>query len=1019
MQRGITSQIIFIITVFLAYANGHAADLDMEKDLQKRLSQSKALIGRAEAKLSAGFSITDEIAELSIHAEEIRLSDLLLQERFRLRQETLVQFGSKAGQRHRDMEAGYLKALTDYLRLIESLQQDSAQQSAVSSQVQTAEILQTLQNLKTLLDKILRKTKRPIFGSLPYKNMNYPAREPDASPAIIPSYRGGNQQTLPDDTKDTSEAPISPEMAALAESLSWNPVSIYEYVKNSIETEWYWGCMKGAAETLQQKSGNDCDQATLLAALLRASGFPTRYIRGTIEFFPDLEKAKNLTGIDDPLKMAEFFRKAGIPSKPVIQGGKIANIQIEHIWIESLIPYANYRGAVIDGHGKTWLGLDTSIKPKGYTFNMPVELSVESAQLSAIRDEYLGSVQALTPLEYFKEKLSAVSAQQSADSYRLTRSLILETMKILPSSLQFDQKKITHEYTELPDELIHKVKLTAFSNQPAVNSSLLFEITLPLYKLSNQQIIMTYEPETVEDQQIIDSYGGLDNTPAYLVRLRPVLKLNDERVVVGIDGLPMGEDYTLTIELISPHGTERIANSHITGNLTAIGIVAQKAISSQLSAFSEEDDAEALLHQEAIRYIDRWNQAEDELASLMHLAISRPIPTVVTVGGVIDVTYLLDMPHGFEWKGVFIDANLRAVSVVPTLAKGGVGGFSDDRQKTFMQLSGLQGSVLEHRIFEDDFQVESISTAKLIQLVSDQQSALSGQLLTIDKTNIAAVLPTLTLDDNIKEDITNAVNQGLIVRIPSADGLALNAISYKDWTGIGYIKENPSTGEAGYMLSGMIAGGMTVAQWIEYQLVSTLKVPYSKKPSNGPAATIAKILPVDRQSGIVGKQLGQQLMVFVQDKQGVPVQGAKVTFRVVAGGGNFGKNALGAPQDKIEVTTGKNGIAKTKYFLGLYTSDNPLYTKLSEKDEFITQIGLNLVTATTGNIGIQPPFNAYGRPDIEGPGKNIIGVFGNQSETLVNSPVGNLVGKVVDRYGNPLSNVDILFRVSPAVSGNP
>jgi hypothetical protein len=32
---------------------------------------------------------------------------------------------------------------------------------------------------------------------------------------------------------------------------------------------------------------------------------------------------------------------------------------------------------------------------------------------------------------------------------------------------------------------------------------------------------------------------------------------------------------------------------------------------------------------------------------------------------------------------------------------------------------------------------------------------------------------------------------------------------YEDWTGIGYIKENPDTGKSGYMLSGMIAGGMT------------------------------------------------------------------------------------------------------------------------------------------------------------------------------------------------------------------
>ena len=117
-----------------------------------------------------------------------------------------------------------------------------------------------------------------------------------------------------------------------------------------------------------------------------------------------------------------------------------------------------------------------------------------------------------------------------------------------------------------------------------------------------------------------------------------------------------------------------------------------------------------------------------------------------------------------------------------------------------MQLSALQGSVLEHRIFEDDWQVDSISTAKLCQI-----GGAIHELPLLDKTNIDAVLPTLDLVENIKEDITNVVNQGLVVRIPDS------AITYKDWTGIGYTKENPATGEAGYMLSGMLAGGMKAA----------------------------------------------------------------------------------------------------------------------------------------------------------------------------------------------------------------
>ena len=668
-----------------------AAGVDIEKDIQRSLEKSSIILKKAEEKLKRSTSIAPEINQLKTLSEDIRASHLLLQERFGLREEALNTEGrAKAIERHRAMSEGYRKVLEEYLSLVDSL----------SSQQTVDRIQGTINNLKTLLDKILHKKKKPIFGSLPYKHLNYPSKEPNTNPPIKPAYKGGNKIVSPDDLKDTPEAPISEEIASFAQSLNWQPVAIYEWVKNNVETEWYWGCMKGAEETLRQKSGNDCDQATLLVALLRASGFPSRYVRGTIEFFAGrdapIEKIKNLTGIDDPWKIAEFFQKAGIPFKPVISGGKISNFQIEHIWVESQIPYANYRGAIIDEHGKTWLGLDTSIKVLGYQYNNPVDIFQQSAisdQLSAIRDEYLSTIQTQTPLEYIEAKLSALGYQLS-DLMR-TKTLPPEDMKILPASMQFDQIKMTNEYTEIPDELKHKVKLSAFSGQPTANSNQLFEITLDTMKLSNKQIAISYEPETVEDQQIIDSYGGLDNTPAYLVKLRPVLKVNGERMVVGKDGLPMGSDYNLTIELISPSGTERITNTHIAGNLSTIGIVSQKATPNTPSPLGGEGggegekDAEQLLYEEAINYIDRWNQAEDELASLFHLTMTRPLPSVVTIGGLIDVTYLLNIPHGFGWKGIFMDADMRAVEVI------GKGIDSTQRQKIFMDLSGLQGSVLE------------------------------------------------------------------------------------------------------------------------------------------------------------------------------------------------------------------------------------------------------------------------------------------------------------------------------------
>jgi len=343
-------------------------------------------------------------------------------------------------------------------------------------------------------------------------------------------------------------------------------VNIYEWVKNNIQTEWYWGCMKGAEGALRQKNGNDADQAALLVALLRASGFPSRYVRGVIEFFPDIEQAKHLTGIEDERELAAFFQRAGIPYSTAIAGGRIAAIRIEHIFVETFVPYANYRGAIIDEHGKVWLALDTSIKVLGYEENNPLPLPDDLA-LAGIRDDYLGGVQALTPLDYTKQTINDfLKDQDPSAAYEdllRTRTLIQEDMKILPASLQFTVIAVTNEYTRLPDELLHKVRLVT----QAEGTASFFDVTFPAYQVSNTPVSLVCEPETVEDQEIINSYGGLSNTPAYLVRLRPVLKVNGKRMAVGIDGLPMGADFTLTVDCISPRGRERITNTHIMGNL--------------------------------------------------------------------------------------------------------------------------------------------------------------------------------------------------------------------------------------------------------------------------------------------------------------------------------------------------------------------------------------------------------------------------------------------------------------------
>lgn len=962
----------FLFVCGPAIGNSMADDLGTE--LRRELQDSRTVVAQATGKLKTGGAATAELVRLKYVGEKIRASHLLMRERFQLRTEKVSPLGVKAVERQGQVTEAYDKALTAYLALLDALPPDGT----ISPE--------TLDALTTLIDKIVPRQKRPLLGALPYKHLGYPAREPATSPVIVPAYRGGDRTVTPADTAASTDAPISGEIAALAQSLQWNPVLIYEWVKNNVETEWYWGVMKGAQETLRQKSGNDADQAALLTGLLRASGFPTRYVRGIIEFFPGIDKVKNLTGLDDPMQIASFFQKAGIPFKPIIAGGGIGNFRIEHIWVETFIPYSNYRGAVVDGQGKSWLAIDTSIKPQGYTRTVGADLP--EGLLSNLRRDYMAAPQELTPLEYIRNRADAspelAASGKTYQDLLSSKALIPDVLKIIPSSLQFVVTAITGEYTSLPADLTHKVTFSA-----TASGSNLFSITLDTAKLSNSKLIMSYEPESVEDQQIIDSFGGIDNTPGYLVRLRPVLILDGERMVVGQDGLPVGADYLLDLDVATPNGTERVSSGQIAGNMAAFGIVAQKAIPQ--GALKEEDDAATILSKEAIGYIDRWNQGEDELAALLKQSIIRPAVSAVAVGGQVDVTWLMDSPQEMTWKGVFIDAGYRRIESV-----GRNGGDRD-----FVQVSALQGSLLENRIFEDDLKVDSVSTAKLLQLAN-----VNGiPLISIEMSNLDAVLPTLPFDDAVKQDIANAVNQNLLVTIPQAE------ITYLDWSGVGYLKENAETGESGWMLTGGIAGGMTAARvWVNSNLQETLGNPNTKSNKDRlSAARIIKIPVTDMQRGTVGTDVKEKLAVLVTDKDGRPVEGASVSFSVIAGGGTI--------KGTQTVTTGRRGIAAVDFTLGERTSDNPIYFKVGSQDEQLTQVGLNLVTATVetrvAQLSVVKPFQAYGIP---GNPTTIVKGFGDGTTSLVNNPVGSLQVKVVDSYGNPTSNVTVLYQPLPPSS---
>lgn len=970
--------LLFSILLAILFSSGFAFSMELERNVQSHLHQIRDVSQQAAIKLKRSASVTPELERLKQLTESLQIDHLLLQGRFADRSGQAAGLSGQIQQRQQTMEQVYGQVISDLLSALDLLQ---AALNPTEAEFQV---------VIALIDKSLPEPKHPILGSLPYRNPNFSARQPVVLPAVTPAYQTGSSTVTEADTQGTANARITPEIAALAESLNWNPLNIYAWVSSNIETEWYWGSMKGAAETLRQKSGNDADQAALLIALMRAANFPARYVRGVIEFDPGIDRLQDLLGLDDPLKSVRFLQQAGIPAEPVIAGGRISNVRIEHVWVEAYVPYANYRGAVLDEQGKIWLPLDTHLKPEGYLFSQPTtEIPLEL--VDAVRDAYLQVSRTETPLEFLRQQVETATSSPW-DGTLVTRQLQQSTVEVLPASLQFNTVVVTGESASLPADLIQTLTFRG----GAEDGSELFSLTVPVREVSNRQVVLSYEPESLDDQQLIDAHGGLSNTPAYLVRLRPVLLIDGERKIVAKDGLAMGDDYQLTSVFQGPSGSAAQTARHIVGNPAALGIVAQRALPTPVLP-EEEQDAVWMLWETAQDYIARWNRAEEEFAAFFNLRMSRPFPTLVTVGGVLDVSRLLDMPQEMTWKGLFIDAGLRRIELA---AQSG----EQQRVVAFMRLSALQGSVLEQRIFEDRFQVASVCTARVLASANES----GNPVLTLDSSNAADLLPTLVLPEHIRSDIEAAVHQGLRVTLPADETTLLQ------WSGFGYLKENPLTGEAGYMLSGRIAGGMTIEEWAEDYRKNTLQAPFADPPNSDPLAAvhIAKILINDRQSGIVGQQLEKPLAVLVTDIKGRPVVGAKVVFTHTAG---LVKQADNAPAVTYVETSDAQGIARFQPVLGTKTGANPSFQRVNLSDTNVTQVGVNLFDASVesyyGDLSVNQPFEVYGRPDVAASLKKFLG-DGNSSN--VNSPAGSLLLKVFDQYENPVSNVPVTFAAQDA-----
>ncbi|WP_168797370.1 transglutaminase domain-containing protein [Lampropedia aestuarii] len=830
-------------------------------------------------------------------------------------------------------------------------------------------------------------------SSLPAGVRNLPVHSPQTN-VLAPVYaiaEADDPRLLPD-ALDLSEIPayaaFDDALLLKAEALGYDYVRIYEYVLNDIQTQWYAGSSRGAIGTLRAGQGNSVDQASLLIALLRASGVPSRFVHGVIEL--SVEQVAASLALSDSTAVPDALRMAGIAYTPIVRGGRVAAVELEHTWVAAKVPYGNYRGALVDTSGQTWIPMDTAIKP--WRANYPsgaLRQALQSKSSQAWLDDFIRTPQNQDLLSQLREQ---VKAQQLVNSDEQYQALLggayapAEAFGLLPNSLPYRVKNVFAEAAQLDARFQSEVALRLYG----ADGALALSHTLSFAQASAGRLTLSFQPATQEDHRVSLLYGGMDLVPIYLIDVRASLRLDGEQIGIGAGILETGSTSKLEITLRNSASVETLTKHIYTPAYHAIAIGHGEPTRAQLP-IDEESEAARQLDGLALRYMREWRAAEDELAALNATPLVRPLPAVAVTGTAFAPKYLSGAPYTHQWKGVTMDALLRVTEPVG----------SAQARRDFVRLSALQGSFLEHYIFEDQLKVDSVSADKVLAQ-ADQEP------LQVNAANLDATLASLDVHDAIKTELRLFVQLGYKV-ILSGQSLQRNI-----WNGRGWWVEDPATGSSGWFISGRLAGGSTTeepSQWALQLMAAVFASAHGHGSNQNPtqAANLQAVGAWNGQMVTANQWTTEGLSVRVSDSRGTSVEGVSVVFQAFDGEFEGGKQAHTAVTDAF-------GIARSPLVRASKSTDvNPTHLLLNPQDEYVTRAGRNYVDAyivgEKGRFSLPEPMVLNVLPDTPTQ-LNVTKESGLAAPNFASS----VFLEVLDQYDNPVANAVVTASSSAGTS---
>lgn len=686
----------------------------------------------------------------------------------------------------------------------------------------------------TRLDAIRGRKAHQSFDPLkmPYRPASGKAREPKIKPqelvALLPAETSSrlllasSSQLMiaaqaapvpPEYLSATEDVRLTERIANLAQSIGPNPVELYHWVRNNIGFVPTYGSIQGSDLTLQNGHGNAFDTASLLIALYRASGIPARYAYGTVEV--PIEKVMNWVGVSSPDEAQDIIGQGGIPNVAVTSGGRVKSLRFEHVWVEAWVDFIPSRAAK-NIAGDTWVAVDPSFKEyiveRGLALDAqtPFNAAEAFAQIteSSGVDDRAGVISSLDVAQiksrFYDYQVEAAEALHRVHPDATTTDLLdrryirASTAPMLPSGLPYRLVAAGNKFAVLPASLRHSVRIASYaSTLDRVEDAPQLAHTISLPALGTKRLSVSYRPASDADAQTIAAAisNGSSSLPAYLIRVVPQLKLDEEVLTEG-PVVTMGDAQQWSARLSGPINASNgdVPFEHtVAGDLLVFSIdgggIGGSAAAIRRGAFTQPNAAEDL-HFAGLSFWTAHNLTDRLTAEGMGGRIVR-LPSVALLSAGFTPRYFFGIARQASYLGRMLDARHVVISAVAP---------SDQVRRAIVMLAGIQGSQWEATAMNSVFgRKERMSMSATEYMTYATTHGVPIQVVAAD--NLAPAIANLQVSADVIDDISAAVSAGMVAMIPQRD------LNIRGRVGNGYIILDPQTGAGAYLIDGGLNGG--------------------------------------------------------------------------------------------------------------------------------------------------------------------------------------------------------------------